>query len=84
MLRFAVVAAMLAVLLPAKPSFALTTQQKMATCKFGADDQKLQGAARKAFINKCMANKDDPRGPAVGVAPPPGGGLPPPGAPQQH
>ena len=56
----------------------------MATCKFGADDQKLKGVARKVFINKCMANKDDPRGPAVGTAPPPqGGGMPPPQAPQR-
>ena len=26
----------------------------MATCKIGADDQKLEGAKRKAFIDKCM------------------------------
>ena len=41
----------------------------METCKFGADDQKLQGAARDTFMKKCMANKDDPRGPAVGAPP---------------
>jgi psiF repeat len=34
----------------------------MATCKFGADDQKLQGAARKAFMKKCMSDKDEPHG----------------------
>jgi hypothetical protein len=40
----------------------------MATCKFGADDQKLQGGARNAFLKKCMANRNDPRGPASGGA----------------
>jgi hypothetical protein len=32
----------------------------METCKFGADDQKLAGATRKAFISKGMANDDAP------------------------
>jgi hypothetical protein len=36
----------------------------MATCTFGADEQKLEGAQRDAFLKKCMANKNDPRGPA--------------------
>ena len=62
MLRYAIVAAMLAVMLPGTPSFAVSAKDKMATCKFGADDQHLQGAARDAFIKKCMANKNDPRG----------------------
>jgi hypothetical protein len=58
--------------LPSAPCFAATAQQKMATCKFGADDQKLQGNARKTFMAKCMANKNDPRGTgAAGVPPPP-------------
>jgi hypothetical protein len=47
------------------PALAATTKQKMETCKFGADDQKLQGAARKAFMTKCMSNKDSPRGKPV-------------------
>jgi hypothetical protein len=65
MLRYALVAAALtASVLAAGPSFAVDAKQKMATCKFGADDQKLQGAARDAFMKKCMANRDDPRGPA--------------------
>ncbi len=34
----------------------------METCKFGADDQKLAGAKRKAFMSKCMSNADSPRG----------------------
>ncbi len=64
MLRYAVAGAMLAVLLPvaATPSFAVTAKEKMATCKFGADDQKLTGAARSKFMKKCMLNKDEPRG----------------------
>ena len=37
---------MLVALLPSAPSLAVTAKEKMATCKFGADDQKLQGAAR--------------------------------------
>ena len=41
----------------------------METCKFGADDQKLTGAARKAFMSKCMSNTDSPRGKPVDPAP---------------
>ena len=69
MFRYALMAAALIVLLPAGPCFALDAKQKMATCKFGADDQRLQGAARNAFLKKCMANRDDPRGsPPAGAA----------------
>ena len=64
MLRYVVIAVMLAVTLPSAPSFALTAQEKMATCTFGADEQKLEGTKRDAFLKKCMANKNDPRGPA--------------------
>jgi psiF repeat len=39
------------------PALALTAKEKMETCKFGADDQKLQGAARKAFMAKCMGKE---------------------------
>ena len=35
----------------ASPASAVTNEQKMETCKFGADDQKLEGAKRKAFID---------------------------------
>jgi hypothetical protein len=48
----------------------------METCKFGADDQKLKGAARDKFMKKCMANKNDPRGSAVSA--PPAASPPPP------
>jgi len=44
------------------PAFAATSQQKMETCTFGADDQKLTGAKRKAFMSKCMSSADAPRG----------------------
>lgn len=62
MLRYVVLAGLLSVMLPSAPSFALAPKEKMATCKFGADDQKLEGRARKTFMAKCMANKNDPRG----------------------
>lgn len=44
------------VLLLAAPATAATKAQKMETCKFGADNDKLEGKARDAFIKKCMAN----------------------------
>ncbi len=44
----------------ATPGLAITAQEKMATCKFGADDQKLAGAKRKSFLSKCMADTDAP------------------------
>jgi len=65
MLRFAVIAALLTAMVPIAPALALSAKDKMATCKFGADDQKLQGAARSAFMKKCMSNKDEPRGSAA-------------------
>jgi hypothetical protein len=66
-------AAVLLAVLPSSPSFAVSAKEKMATCKFGADDQKLAGKARTAFMAKCMSNKNDPRGkvPAGGAVPPP-------------
>jgi len=66
--RYAFIAVMLIAIAPATPSLALTAKGKMETCKFGADDQKLQGAARAKFMKNCMANRDDPRGPAPGAA----------------
>jgi hypothetical protein len=51
-----------AVMLFNTPTFAITHQEKMKTCEFGAEDQKLTGAARKTFITKCMANEDKPAG----------------------
>ena len=68
MLRTAVFGVLVAVMLPSAPCFAISAKDKMATCKFGADDQNLQGAERTAFMKKCMSNKNDPRGPASGEA----------------
>jgi len=64
MLRTAAIIGLFPLLLLASPASALTKAQKMETCKFGADDQKLTGAKRKTFMDKCMSNRDDKRGPA--------------------
>jgi hypothetical protein len=71
MMRTTIVAALLVACLPGAPSFALTNDAKMETCTFGADSQKLQGAKRKKFMDRCMSEKDDPRGPGAANAPPP-------------
>ena len=47
--------AILPILLVAAPASAVTSQEKMETCKVGAESQQLQGAKRDAFIKKCMA-----------------------------
>jgi hypothetical protein len=54
MLRTMVIA-FLPVLLIAAPAAAITTQEKMETCKVGAESQQLDGAKRATFIKKCMA-----------------------------
>ena len=64
MLRTLSIIALLPLLL-ATPATAVTKAQKMETCKFGAEDQKLEGAKRNAFINKCMSPQNDKRGPAI-------------------
>lgn len=51
---------LLAAMLFNAPALAITAQEKMKTCEFGADDQKLTGAARKSFMSKCMAAGDAP------------------------
>ena len=61
MLRLMTAAGLAAYIL-ATPAIAATNEQKMETCKFGADDQKLEGAKRKSYMAKCMSNKDSPRG----------------------
>ena len=64
--RYALFSALLATvlfaMLPSAPSFAVNAKDKMATCKFGADDQKLAGAQRTKFIKDCMSTRNDPRG----------------------
>ena len=67
----ALIAALPMAALATTPSLAVTSKDKMATCKFGADDQKLKGKARSTFMAKCMSNKNDPRGTGGGAAPPP-------------
>jgi hypothetical protein len=42
----------------ATPASALTPEEKMETCKIGADHQKLTGAKRKRFLAHCMADSD--------------------------
>ena len=56
LMRSVFASGLLAVLVLAMPAAALTEAEKMETCKFGADHQKLVGAARKKFLAKCMAN----------------------------
>jgi hypothetical protein len=69
--RRTLTAAVWVVLSLCAPSYAVTSKDKMATCKFGADDQHLQGKARSAFMKKCMSKADEPRGAsAVPGAPP--------------
>ena len=65
MLRYGALLSLCPLLLLASPASALTKEQKFETCNFGADDQKLDGAKRKAFLAKCMSNKNDKRGPAA-------------------
>jgi psiF repeat len=65
MIRLMAAAGLAASFVFSPAAFAATTEQKMETCKFGADDKKLAGAARKSFITKCMSNKDSPRGKAA-------------------
>jgi hypothetical protein len=47
-------AALLPVLFIAVPASAATKEQKMETCKVGADAENLQGKARDDFMKKCM------------------------------
>ena len=61
-IRLIVAAGVAASFLLSPSAFAATSKQKMETCTFGADDQKLAGAKRKAFLSKCMSNADSPRG----------------------
>lgn len=64
MLRYAVLIGLSMILISTTPASALTTAQKMETCKFGANDQKLTGAKRKTFLTRCMAKDDAPAKPA--------------------
>jgi psiF repeat len=70
MYRGALAAAVWIALSPCAPCYAVTSKDKMATCKFGADAQHLQGKARTAFMKKCMSNADEPRGVSAPGTPP--------------
>lgn len=53
--RLLALTALLPLLLVATPAAAaVTAKEKAATCKVGADEQKLAGAKRKTFLAKCM------------------------------
>lgn len=39
----------------AAPALAATREEKMETCKVGAESQNLTGAKQQAFIKRCMA-----------------------------
>jgi hypothetical protein len=64
MLRYVCAVVVFMVAAAGTPASALTPEQKMETCKFGADADKLAGAKRKRFITKCMADTDAPAKPA--------------------
>lgn len=48
-------AAALPLLVIATPVSAATKDEKMETCKVGAESQNLTGAKQQAFIKRCMA-----------------------------
>ena len=54
MLRKLALAA-LPLLLIATQASAITNEEKMETCKVGAESQNLTGAKQTAFIKRCMA-----------------------------
>jgi hypothetical protein len=51
-------AALVPFLLAGSPAVAATKAQRMETCKFGADHDKLTGKKRSDFMKHCMANSD--------------------------
>ncbi|MGN6571633.1 MAG: PsiF family protein [Pseudolabrys sp.] len=53
-MRLLALTALLPVLAMAVPAHAATKEEKMETCKVGADSDSLTGAKRDAFIKKCM------------------------------
>ena len=53
-MRLLALTALIPLLALATPANAATKEQKMETCKVGADADNLQGKARDAFMKKCM------------------------------
>ena len=62
-----IAAAGLAAFVLSVPAQAATSKEKVETCAFGADELKLIGAKRKAYMAKCTSNQDSPRGKPVGA-----------------
>ena len=60
--RLIAAASIAASLLSGVPVYAASPQEKMETCGFGADELNLTGVKRKAYIAKCTADQDSPRG----------------------
>jgi hypothetical protein len=52
------------------PALSASADDRMKICRFGADNQKLSGEARKSFITKCMATADQPAPSAAAAAAP--------------
>jgi psiF repeat len=55
MLRYGALIALCPLLLLATPASAVTKQEKMETCKVGAESDNLTGKKRDTFIKRCMA-----------------------------
>lgn len=53
--------ALLPLLMLGSQASALTAEEKAETCKFGAEHQKVPAAKMKAFMARCMSDKNDPR-----------------------
>ena len=55
-MRLLALTALIPLLALATPALAATKDQKMETCKVGADSDNLTGAKRDAFMKKCMGS----------------------------
>ncbi len=71
MLRRASMVGVIATVLFATQALAISAEEKMKTCEFGAKAQKLVGTKRSDFIKKCMADDDAPAKPRKAAKPPP-------------
>ena len=54
--RYGALIALCPLLLLTTPASAVTKQEKMETCKIGAESDQLTGKKRDDFIKRCMAN----------------------------
>ena len=55
-MRLLALTALIPLLALATPANAATKEQKMETCKVGAESDNLTGAKRDAFMKKCMGS----------------------------